>query len=81
MISLKRWELAFCLKLHGISFQTFFRRVSHSGGCVIAVEDSEGVVFGAFTDEFHKSHKYYGSADTFVFTFKGPDGKQPAENP
>ncbi|OEH77162.1 hypothetical protein cyc_05553 [Cyclospora cayetanensis] len=81
MISMKRWHLAFCLKLHGISFQTFFRRVSHSGGCVIAVEDSEGVVFGAFTDEFHKSYKYYGSADTFVFTFKGPDGKQPAENP
>ncbi|PFH37843.1 hypothetical protein BESB_001850 [Besnoitia besnoiti] len=81
MLTMRTWSLAFCHKLHGISLNTFYRKCSNKGPCLLFLQDARGVLFGAFLDEIHESSKYYGSAETFVFTFKGADGKMDAENP
>lgn len=70
-IAIRTWKLAFCPKLHGISFSTFYRNVSDRGSCVLLVRDTKGTIFGGFSSEaFQMGHKYYGSGEMFVFTFK-----------
>eukprot|EP00921_Rhytidocystis_pertsovi_P018931 GHVQ01029985.1.p1 GENE.GHVQ01029985.1~~GHVQ01029985.1.p1 ORF type:complete len:852 (+),score=155.43 GHVQ01029985.1:468-3023(+) len=70
-LAIKSWKLAFCPKLHGVSFSTFYRNVSDRGACVLLVKDTKGTVFGGFSSEsFHLGHKYYGSGQMFVFTFR-----------
>ncbi|PHJ18000.1 tld protein, partial [Cystoisospora suis] len=77
MLTMKKWYLAFCHKLHGISLNTFYRRCSNIGPCVLLIQDGKGVLFGAFLDEIQLASKYYGTAETFVFTFKGSHGSNP----
>ncbi|KEP66169.1 UNVERIFIED_CONTAM: TLD protein [Hammondia hammondi] len=81
MLTMKRWSLAFCHKLHGISLNTFYRKCSYRGACLLFLQDARGILFGAFLSEIRECAKYYGSAETFVFTFKGPDGKMDPEHP
>ncbi|EPR62592.1 TLD protein [Toxoplasma gondii GT1] len=81
MLTMKRWSLAFCHKLHGISLNTFYRKCSYRGSCLLFLQDARGILFGAFLSEIRECAKYYGSAETFVFTFKGPDGKMDPEHP
>ncbi|KAJ1606739.1 Oxr1p like TLDc domain-containing protein [Cryptosporidium canis] len=71
VLALRRWQLAFCSKLHGVSFGSFYRRVSNKGPSILVVRDTNGVVFGAFISEsIRNSTNYYGTGEMFVFTYK-----------
>ncbi|KAF7457226.1 TLD protein [Cryptosporidium felis] len=71
VLALRRWQLSFCSKLHGISFGSFYRKVSNKGPSILVVRDTNGVVFGAFISESIKnSTNYYGTGEMFVFTYK-----------
>lgn len=69
-VSAKNWVLRYCSAIHGISYLTFFRRVKDIGPCILIIKDTRGALFGAFlsTSPVERSH-YYGSGETFVFTF------------
>ncbi|KAF8821984.1 TLD protein [Cardiosporidium cionae] len=69
-VAMCKWILAFCPKLHGISFSTFYRQVFEKGSCILLVRDDGGTIFGGFMEELRLHPKYYGSSSTFVFTFK-----------
>ncbi|KAH8584096.1 Oxr1p like TLDc domain containing [Cryptosporidium sp. chipmunk genotype I] len=83
VLALRRWQLSFCSKLHGVSFGSFYRRVSNKGPSILVVRDTNGVVFGAFISEsIRNSTNYYGTGEMFVFTYKqlsGIDTKNPTE--
>ncbi|OII71313.1 uncharacterized protein cubi_01788 [Cryptosporidium ubiquitum] len=71
VLALRRWQLSFCSKLHGVSFSSFYRRVSNRGPSILVVRDTNGVVFGAFISEsIRNSTNYYGTGEMFVFTYK-----------
>ncbi|EAK88142.1 Oxr1p like TLDc domain containing protein [Cryptosporidium parvum Iowa II] len=83
VLALRRWQLSFCSKLHGVSFGSFYRRVSNKGPSILVVRDTNGVVFGAFISEsIRNSTNYYGTGEMFVFTYKQLstiDTKNPTE--
>ncbi|KAH8741521.1 Oxr1p like TLDc domain containing protein [Cryptosporidium ryanae] len=71
VLALRRWQLSYCSKLHGISFGSFYRKVSGKGPSILVVRDADGVVFGAFISEsIRNSANYYGTGEMFVFTYK-----------
>ncbi|XP_015238834.1 PREDICTED: oxidation resistance protein 1 isoform X2 [Cyprinodon variegatus] len=68
------WTLAFGTSKHGMSIKTLYRAMQGQDTPVLLViKDSDGQVFGALASEpFKVSEGFYGTGETFLFTFN-PD--------
>lgn len=74
-LQLENWKLLYSTMTHGVSLQTFYRRVGSHHPTVIVIEDSQKYVFGAFlTGQWDPSGKYTGTGESFLFTL-APDFK------
>nr|DBA26636.1 TPA: hypothetical protein GDO54_010875 [Pyxicephalus adspersus] len=70
------WHLVYSTQLHGTSLKTLYRNLA-SLDCpvLLVVKDMDNQVFGAYaTHPFRISDHYYGTGETFLFTFS-PDFK------
>ncbi|XP_040899729.1 oxidation resistance protein 1a isoform X2 [Toxotes jaculatrix] len=65
------WTLAFGTSKHGMSIKTLYRAMQGQDTPVLLViKDSDGQVFGALASEpFKVSDGFYGTGETFLFTF------------
>ncbi|XP_006002202.1 oxidation resistance protein 1a isoform X2 [Latimeria chalumnae] len=65
------WTLAFSTSKHGMSLKTLYRSMTGLDTPVLMViKDSDGQVFGALaSDPFKISDCFYGTGETFLFTF------------
>ncbi|XP_056236053.1 oxidation resistance protein 1a isoform X5 [Seriola aureovittata] len=65
------WTLAFGTSKHGMSIKTLYRAMQGQDTPVLMViKDSDGQVFGALASEpFKVSDGFYGTGETFLFTF------------
>ncbi|XP_018618475.1 oxidation resistance protein 1a isoform X1 [Scleropages formosus] len=65
------WTLAFGTAKHGMSIKTLYRAMQGQDTPVLLViKDSDGQVFGALASEpFKVSDGFYGTGETFLFTF------------
>ncbi|XP_029306649.1 oxidation resistance protein 1a isoform X4 [Cottoperca gobio] len=65
------WTLAFGTSKHGMSIKSLYRAMQGQDTPVLMViKDSDGQVFGALASEpFKVSDGYYGTGETFLFTF------------
>ncbi|XP_041842910.1 oxidation resistance protein 1a isoform X2 [Melanotaenia boesemani] len=65
------WMLAFGTSKHGMSIKTLYRTMQGQDSPVLLViKDSDGQVFGALASEpFKVSDGFYGTGETFLFTF------------
>ncbi|XP_049629826.1 oxidation resistance protein 1 isoform X2 [Suncus etruscus] len=65
------WTLAYGTGKHGTSLKTLYRTMTGLDTPVLMViKDSDGQVFGALASEpFKVSDGFYGTGETFVFTF------------
>lgn len=69
----KTWTLLYSLDDYGTSLTTLYDRVQaglrkSAGGCVLAVQDTNGAIFGAYVNEaFHKQDTYYGNGECFLW--------------
>ncbi|XP_030636909.1 oxidation resistance protein 1a isoform X2 [Chanos chanos] len=65
------WTLAFSTSKHGMSIKTLYRAMQGQDTPVLLViKDSDGQVFGALASEpFKVSEGFYGTGETFLFTF------------
>ncbi|KAM3873673.1 oxidation resistance protein 1a isoform 2-T2 [Diretmus argenteus] len=65
------WTLAFGTGKHGMSIKTLYRNMQGQDTPVLMViKDSDGQVFGALASEpFKVSDGFYGTGETFLFTF------------
>ncbi|CAJ1061905.1 oxidation resistance protein 1 isoform X3 [Xyrichtys novacula] len=65
------WTLAFGTSKHGMSIKTLYRAMQGQDTPVLMViKDSDGQVFGALASEpFKISDGFYGTGETFLFTF------------
>jgi hypothetical protein len=67
----KTWKLLFSISHDGISYSTMFHKTKNLYPSFILIEDSKGQVFGAFMSrDIRESNKFYGTGESFVFTFK-----------
>jgi len=65
------WRLAYSPRVHGVSLQTFFRRLRGEGPSLLLVQDHNGHTFGGYASAmWHVSERYFGDGDTFVFRFE-----------
>ncbi|XP_019112085.2 oxidation resistance protein 1a isoform X4 [Larimichthys crocea] len=65
------WTLVFGTSKHGMSIKTLYRAMQGQDTPVLMViKDSDGQVFGALASEpFKVSDGFYGTGETFLFTF------------
>ncbi|XP_026145504.1 oxidation resistance protein 1b isoform X1 [Carassius auratus] len=65
------WSLAFSTSKHGMSIKSLYRAMQAQDSPVLMViKDSDGELFGALASEpFKVSDGFYGTGETFVFTF------------
>ncbi|XP_044145420.1 nuclear receptor coactivator 7 isoform X2 [Bufo gargarizans] len=70
------WHLVYSTHQHGTSLKTLYRNVcSIDRPVLLVVKDMDNQVFGAYaTHPFRISDHYYGTGETFLFTFN-PDFK------
>uniref|UniRef100_A0A1A8D5D3 Oxidation resistance protein 1 n=2 Tax=Nothobranchius TaxID=28779 RepID=A0A1A8D5D3_NOTKA len=65
------WTLAFGTSKHGMSIKTLYRAMQgQDTPILLVIKDSDGQVFGALASEpFKVSDGFYGTGETFLFTF------------
>ncbi|XP_033837589.1 oxidation resistance protein 1a isoform X2 [Periophthalmus magnuspinnatus] len=65
------WTLVFGTAKHGMSIKTLYRAMqAQDTPVLLVIKDSDGQVFGALASEpFKVSDGFYGTGETFLFTF------------
>lgn len=59
---------------HGVSMETFYNLLGRTPASLIIMEDENHHKFGAMVHcDYERSNNFYGSSETFVFTFKAGD--------
>lgn len=66
----KNFKLLYSFEKDGISFSTFYQKVSGFQQSIIVIEDDMQNVFGVYlSEEIRNSQKFYGTGETFLFSF------------
>lgn len=66
----KNLKLLYSTTVHGIKMKTFFDLCSNSSSSIIVMKDDEQNVFGGYlSEQIKKSNNFYGTGESFVFTF------------
>jgi ribosomal protein S13 len=68
----KDWDLVYSSREHGISLATLFRNLEQlqTEETIFIVQTSKGQILGGYASEkWRSSPRYYGTGETFVFTF------------
>ncbi|EZG57132.1 TLD protein [Gregarina niphandrodes] len=69
-IALRKWQVLFDTRLHGVSMQTLFLRTKGHVPALIAILNSHDYIFGGYSpDGFKESRHFYGSGESFVYSF------------
>lgn len=64
------FKLVYSLSKDGSLLKTFYQKNKDINNSIIVVKDDNGNVFGAFaTEMFHNKSDFYGTGETFLFTF------------
>ncbi|CEL58001.1 Oxidation resistance protein 1 OS=Cryptococcus neoformans var, neoformans serotype D (strain JEC21 / ATCC MYA-565) GN=OXR1 PE=3 SV=1 [Rhizoctonia solani AG-1 IB] len=72
-----KWSLLYSLDQHGISLATFYARCEQpsTGGCLVAIRDSEGATFGVWCGDGIRKHEgYAGTGESFLWTQRQDGG-------
>lgn len=65
------WTRLFSMNIDGVSTGTFYEKCKKWKVTLLVVKEKHGYIFGAYcTDTWRTSSKFYGTGETFLFTFK-----------
>ena len=66
----KNLQLVFSPNIHGMSMRTFYYNCKNFSSYIIVIEDQNENIFGGFiNDKIKCSDNFYGTGESFVFTF------------
>ncbi|KAG6597984.1 Oxidation resistance protein 1 [Phytophthora cinnamomi] len=65
-----RWFRIYSIEANGSSLETLLILAQRQSPTLLVVKDAEGNVFGGFaSDEWHRAFHYYGTGESFLFSF------------
>jgi hypothetical protein len=65
------WKLIYSNIQHGTSFSNLMRRANSASPFIIIIKDCVGNILGAYgSDKLKFSQTYYGTGESFIYTFK-----------
>ncbi|KAG3207405.1 hypothetical protein PC128_g105 [Phytophthora cactorum] len=68
-----RWYRIYSVEANGSSLETLLILAKKQSPTLLVVKDAEGNVFGGFaSDEWHHAFHYYGTGESFLFSFANP---------
>lgn len=74
MMKTMDWTLVYSVNRDGVSVGTFFEKCRDWRYTLLVIKDTNGYVFGGFCCETWKqSTKFYGTGESFIYTFKNGD--------
>lgn len=66
----KNLKLLFSTSVHGISMSTFFENTKDYKVSIVIIKDDDQNVFGGYlSEEIRRTDKFYGTGESFVFSF------------
>lgn len=67
----KNLILLYSMNVDGTSIKTFYDKCKDKGSTILLIKDDENNVFGAYANEEYKynPNNFYGTGETFLFTF------------
>lgn len=67
----KNMKLLYSISVHGTFMRTFYEKTSIVDNCIMIIKDNHGNIFGAYSSERFKIkyNQFYGTAETFIFSF------------
>jgi len=67
----KEWHLVFNIASDGVSYGTLYKKAADYNPSIVLIEDTKRNVFGIYASQsWKKSKDFYGTGETYVFTFK-----------
>ena len=70
----RSWGLLYCLSSHGRSLSSFYLKTEKSGPNILVLKDNHRHVFGGyFSTSWRKCFNFYGTGESFVFTFRNTE--------
>ncbi|OWZ24459.1 hypothetical protein PHMEG_000466 [Phytophthora megakarya] len=68
-----RWYRIYSVEANGSSLETLLILAKKQSPTLLVVKDAKGNVFGGFaSDEWHHAFHYYGTGESFLFSFADP---------
>ncbi|KAE8892781.1 hypothetical protein PF005_g3817 [Phytophthora fragariae] len=65
-----RWFRIYSIEANGSSLETLLILAQKQSPTLLVVKDADGNVFGGFaSDEWHRAFHYYGTGESFLFSF------------
>jgi hypothetical protein len=78
------WERVFSTETHGLNIDRFYLAAHSHRATLLVIQDVQGDIFGAFNTETWKPHygelEYFGSGQSFLFTFARKQQQQHGHN-
>lgn len=69
-----RWFKIYSVEANGSSLETLLILAKKQSPTLLVVKDADGNVFGGFaSDEWHRAFHYYGTGESFLFSFASPN--------
>lgn len=77
LYKIARWNLLYRMSEHGVSMNTFYSRLGSCPASIVIMEDENKHKFGAMVhDCWDRDNSFYGTSETFVFTFRDGNSVQ-----
>ena len=74
VFQLRNWKLVYSPSEHGTALRTMYRNACEFGATLLIIEDTTHTVFGGFVSEpWRVTKRFYGTGESFLFTFKGSE--------
>jgi hypothetical protein len=66
----RNFNLVYSMTRDGCALKTFYMKAEEIKNSILLVKDDNQNIFGAYASEaFYPAHKFYGTGETFIFTF------------
>ena len=64
------FQLVYSISKDGCALRTFYQKIKDINNSIIVIKDDNGNIFGVFSTEmYHIQREFYGTGETFLFTF------------